>query len=166
MRHFDPQDYCHETLDRCKSGHTLVLFDSRKLTDPRNSHVVVLFPISHLSTCHVKATWSEKLRLIIHTEGKTFCCSFYRIPDQPTVAWPMWVGAVRLSVMGTTSFVSPSVHRFHSLIFLFSGQFIRPLMIHNSFKCISSTFCVGVDLTCSPLKTKTEYIEISRKGME
>lgn len=121
MRHFDPQDYCHETLDRCKSGHTLVLFDSRKLTDPRNSHVVVLFPISHLSTCHVKATWSEKLRLIIHTEGKTFCCSFYRIPDQPTVAWPMWVGAVRLSVMGTASFVSPSVHPFHSFILFVFG---------------------------------------------
>lgn len=121
MRHFDPQDYCHETLDRCKSGHTLVLFDSRKLTGPRNSHVVVLFPISHLSTCHVKATWSEKLRLIIHTEGKTFCCSFYRIPDQPTVAWPMWVGAVRLSVMGTTSFVSPSVHPFHSFILFVFG---------------------------------------------
>lgn len=121
MRHFDPQDYCHETLDRCKSGHTLVLFDSRKLTGPRNSHVVVLFPISHLSTCHVKATWSEKLRLIIHTEGKTFCCSFYRIPDQPTVAWPMWVGAVRLSVMGTASFVSPSVHPFHSFILFVFG---------------------------------------------
>lgn len=121
MRHFDPQDYCHETLDRCKSGHTLVLFDSRKLTDPRNSHVVVLFPISHLSTCHVKATWSEKLRLIIHTEGKTFCCSFYRIPDQPTVAWPMWVGAVRLSVLGTASFVSPSVHPFHSFILFVFG---------------------------------------------
>lgn len=121
MRHFDPQNYCHETLDRCKSGHTLVLFDSRKLTDPRNSHVVVLFPISHLSTCHVKATWSEKLRLIIHTEGKTFCCSFYRIPDQPTVAWPMWVGAVRLSVLGTTSFVSPSVHPFHSFILFVFG---------------------------------------------
>lgn len=121
MRHFDPQNYCHETLDRCKSGHTLVLFDSRKLTDPRNSHVVVLFPISHLSTCHVKATWSEKLRLIIHTEGKTFCCSFYRIPDQPTVAWPMWVGAVRLSVMGTASFVSPSVHPFHSFILFVFG---------------------------------------------
>lgn len=121
MRHFDPQDYCHETLDRCKSGHTLVLFDSRKLTGPRNSHVVVLFPISHLSTCHVKATWSEKLRLIIHTEGKTFCCSFYRIPDQPTVAWPMWVGAVRLSVLGTASFVSPSVHPFHSFILFVFG---------------------------------------------
>lgn len=121
MRHFDPQNYCHETLDRCKSGHTLVLFDSRKLTGPRNSHVVVLFPISHLSTCHVKATWSEKLRLIIHTEGKTFCCSFYRIPDQPTVAWPMWVGAVRLSVLGTTSFVSPSVHPFHSFILFVFG---------------------------------------------
>lgn len=118
MRHFDPQDYCHETPARCRSGHTHVLFDIRKLLDSRNS-VVVLLSISHLSTCHVKATWSEKLRLMIHTEGKTFCCSSYQIPDQPTVAWPMWVGAVRLSVMGTTSFVSPSVHPFRSFIFLF-----------------------------------------------